>query len=185
MPMGKKSQAEIQAALSEVVEQQKNDRDAAPATEAPAKAKRGRPKKVAAPEPDTATAAPKKRGRQGQYSPDDIEGFKTAVRSGRAAGESWSDVFKAVQKMGFKSSIGYLQQLTNTNNGSKRKKRMGRPKGSKNKASVSMAVKARSHSESLSGIEAIVNRMVAERLNSKVKKAIEALKTGTAQLKSL
>lgn len=160
-------------------------------------AKRGRKKKAEmAAEPEQsavveAAAAPKKPGRQSQYSDAEKAAFLDAVKNGRKADASWNEIFDAAKAQGFKGGLAYLKQMAMKNGVLKTgKKRMGRPKGSKNKVKPAKAVKAtkaavKPAGATLGAIEGIVENMVAEKLSKKVSQAVAILEKVSSELRAL
>jgi len=159
-------------------------------------AKRGRKKKmeltdaandVGAEPASKPTTAPKKRGKKSQYSDTEKAAFIEAVKNGRKAEASWSEILDAAKAQGFKSSLAYLKQLATSSGAVKRRNRGGRPKGSKN---VLKAIKAKGVTPKLNGadldaIEGIISKMVVEKLESKIRIAVGVLEDATTALRQL
>jgi hypothetical protein len=148
----------------------------------------------------------KQRGRQSQYSDEQKSAFIDAVKNGRKADASWSEILEATKTQGYKGSLPYLKILAakggalNTRRDKLRKtlkslpylkkmgmytgfetepKKRGRPKGSKN------AKSAASNGAGLGDIERIVAGMVETRVKASIGQAIKALETAARELQSL
>ena len=133
-------------------------------------------------------AAPKKPGRQSQYSDAEKAAFLDAVKNGRKADASWNEIFDAAKAQGFKGGLPYLKQMAMKNGVLQTgKKRMGRPKGSKNKVKLAKATtkSAPAAGASLGAIEGIVEKMVAEKLAKKMSQAVAILEKVSSELRAL
>lgn len=127
-----------------------------------------------------------------------------AVKSGRKAGKKWPEILEAAKAMGFKSGLPYLMQFARAARAIRRRrsatpdkaapevaaaKKPGRPKGSKNAVKRSPGrprpVTVSGNGAGLAGIEAIVERMVEERVGAAVAKAVTALEAAVGELKEL
>jgi hypothetical protein len=163
-------------------------------------AKRGRKKKVTAPESEKAEsvatpaveagkAEPKHRGRKSQYSEEQKKAFVDAVKNGRKADASWAEILDAAKTQGFKGSLPYLKKMAATGGAIKSGGRRGRPKGSKNAVKrgrpAGSTVRVASNGANLSDIEAIVSRMVEERVAVAMKRAVTTLERATKELQNL
>ena len=123
-----------------------------------------------------------------------------AVKTGRKTGKKWPEILEAAKSEGFKSSLQYLMKFARASGAVRRRRgsaaaaaspanrKPGRPKGSKNavkrgpgrpKSVVS------SKGAGLSGIEAIVERMVEQRVSATVARAVKALEAAAGELRKL
>ena len=126
-----------------------------------------------------------------------------AVKSSRKSGKKWPEVYEAAKAEGFKGGLPYLVKMSRAagvvrgRRGRKpvrsaapvaAKRKPGRPKGSSKvatrrpgrpKGSVS------TNGAGLSGIESIVKRMVEQRVNAAVSRAVAALETAARELHAL
>ncbi len=122
-----------------------------------------------------------------------------AVKAARKTG-SWPDALKAAQEAGYKGQLQYLMKFAGgkKQRGQKAvkatapvasKKKAGRPKGSKNAVKKGSGrptgAVAAINGVGLDGIEAIVSRMVEERVGAKIGAAVKTLEQTVEELKSL
>jgi len=127
-----------------------------------------------------------------------------AVKSGRKDGKKWPEILRAATESGFKGGLQYLKQFARAAGAVRRrrsakpgkvapavaaKKKPGRPKGSKNASkrgpSRTKAAAIGVNGAGLSGIEAIVERMVEERVGAAVARAVKALEAAAGELRGI
>ena len=128
-----------------------------------------------------------------------------AVRSGRKAGKKWPEIHAAATVAGYKGGLEYLKQFAHKGGAVRRrrkssvvaaaaapvaataKQKRGRPKGSKNavKPGPGRPSAVAGNGAGLAGIEAIVARMVEQRVRAAVARAVKALEMAAQELKSV
>jgi hypothetical protein len=118
----------------------------------------------AAPSP----APAKKKGRRKRYSPKVKAAFLAAAQDARDAGKSWAQTHEAAKKAGYTGSKpGLVQQFLAA-------KKMG-TKAKMKRTSRALTAPA----SGLESIQRMVDKLVAERVNAAIEKAIKALQAMT------
>ena len=129
-------------------------------------AKTATPTPVAAP-----SATVGKMGGQRGYDPKVKAAFMAAARDARAAGKGWAEAHQAAKAAGYGGSVSGLVQQFIANKGKKKAK----PAPVK-AVKVVAAPKAAKSPSGLGSLEAAIDRIVAERVEAAIGKAIEALR---------
>ena len=128
--------------------------------------------------------------RPSPYSESQKATILEAVKSARKTG-TWGDALKAAHASGFKGGLPYLQKFAG--GGKRRGKlkasktggKLGRPKGSKNVVKRGMPARGAVAGAGLGQIDAVVRRMVEERVSISIGRAVKALEVAAAELKAL
>ena len=124
-----------------------------------------------------------------------------AVKSGRKAGKKWPEILAAATEAGYKGGLQYLMKMARKEGAVRGRRRWhatpaatakpkpGRPKGSKNAVRRGpgrpKAAAVDGNGAGLAGIEAIVERMVEQRVRATVARAVKALEAAAGELKGL
>ena len=140
--------------------------------------------------------------RPSPYSEKQKSAILEAVKAGRKSGKKWPEILEAAKAEGFKGGLPYLVKFSRASGavrGRRRKpdtsslpvatkRKLGRPKGSKNavkRGPGRSKGRVSTNGAGLAGIEAIVKRVVAQRLAVAVDRAVKALETAVGELKAL
>jgi hypothetical protein len=122
-----------------------------------------------------------------------------AVKTGRKAGKKWPEILAAATEAGYKGGLQYLMKFAHMGGAVRRRRRgkpaaaakgkPGRPKGSKKAVKRGpgrpRAITVAVNGAGLAGIEAIVERMVEQRVRAAVARAVKALEGAAKELQSL
>jgi hypothetical protein len=113
-----------------------------------------------------------------------------AVKTGRKSEKKWPEILAAVTEAGYKGGLQYLMKLARKEGAVRRRRRaapaakaakrkLGRPKGSRNAVRRGpgrpRAAAVSGNGAGLADIEAMVERMVEQRVRATVARAVKAL----------
>jgi len=142
-----------------------------------------------------------------RYNPEMKSAILRAAIVARAARKKWADALQDAKEVGYEGSVQSLVKMIRAGNNKKRPRRTvvasapegpagpfaaprrksGRPKGSKNavKRAPERVISVAVNDADLAGIEAIVERMVEQRVGAAVAKAVKALGAAKYELRNL
>ena len=142
--------------------------------------------------------------RPSPYSAKQKSAILEAVKSGRKAGKKWSEIFETAKAEGFKGGLQYLVKMSRSAGAVRRRRKSsvatapaataakrgpGRPKASKNAVKRGpgrpRAAAVAGNGSGLAGIEAIVKRMVEQRVRATVERAVRALEAAKGELSGM
>ena len=137
-------------------------------------------------------------------SPEMKSAILRAAIAARGTGKKWSEAHQAAKEAGYGGSLqGIVKMIRGGNRKPKRgrkpsaptapapaaKRKLGRPKGSKNAVKRGpgrpRATAVAGNGAGLAGIEAIVERMVEQRVRATVARAVKALEAAAGELRGL
>ena len=139
-----------------------------------------------------------------RYTPETKSAILRAAIAARGAGKKWLEAHQAAREAGYAGSLqGIVKMIRGSNRKAKRgrkpsvaakqaapeKRKPGRPKGSKNAVKRwpgrPRAAVVAVNGAGLAGIEAIVKRMVEQRVRTAVSRSVKALETAAGELREL